>query len=120
MSTRNDWATQGEDFFPDRAAFFCSAYAGFAWRRVRDYLQGLKRAAYGGRRDMPYPSAFHGFLIVQCTSFENPVAQIARVVVIAVMYSFSRGRLAANRHGLVHLPLARAQLGSIRGLPVGM
>src|SRR2546430_395930 len=48
-----------EDFFQDRASFLLLGVAGVAWRRGRDYLQGIEKSRFAvlGKWTLPYCSA---------------------------------------------------------------
>src|SRR6184192_1368062 len=53
-----------EDFFQDRASFLLLGVAGVAWRRVRDYLQGIEKSRFAVV-GICRIQVLHGFLIVQ-------------------------------------------------------
>src|SRR5882762_10398342 len=108
-----------EDFFQDRASFLLFGVAGVAWRRVRDYLQGIEKSRFAVV-GICRIQVLHGFLIVQSTSSRIQSLRLAIVVGNRCdVLLFSR-RFAANGHGSFTCLSPELQMGSIRGLPVGM
>src|SRR5882762_9457262 len=108
-----------EDFFQDRASFLLFGVAGVAWRRVRDYLQGIEKSRFevvGICRIQ----VLHGFLIVQCAGSRIQPLRFAIVAGNRCDVLLFPRTLAANQHGSITCLSPELQMGSIRGLPVGM
>src|SRR5207247_10964007 len=66
-----------EDFLQDRASFLLFGVAGVAWRRVRDYLQGIEKSRFAVV-GICRIQLLHGFLIVQSTSSRSQSLRLAR------------------------------------------
>src|SRR5256885_17132868 len=108
-----------EDFFQDRASFLLFGVAGVSRRRVRDYLQGIEKSRFAVL-GICRIQVLHGFLIVQSTSSRIQSLRLAIVVGNRCDVLLFSQRFAANRQGSFTCLSPELQMGSIRGLPVGM